>query len=38
MAELDYVVGEILKTLDRLGVADNTSVVFTSDNGAELSS
>jgi len=36
MAELDNVVGEILKTLDTLGVADNTIVVFTSDNGAEI--
>ena len=36
MAELDNVVGEILKTLDALKVADNTIVVFTSDNGAEL--
>ncbi len=36
MAELDNVVGEILKTLDTLGIADNTIVVFTSDNGAEL--
>jgi arylsulfatase A-like enzyme len=36
MAELDNVVGEILKTLDTLGVADNTIVVFSSDNGAEL--
>jgi arylsulfatase A-like enzyme len=36
MAELDNVVGEILKTLDTLGIADNTVVVFSSDNGAEL--
>ena len=36
MAELDNVVGEILKTLDTLGIADNTIVVFSSDNGAEL--
>lgn len=33
--ELDYVVGELLRTLDKLGVADNTLVVFTSDNGPE---
>jgi arylsulfatase len=36
MMELDYNVGEILKKLDDLGVADNTIVVFTSDNGAEM--
>jgi arylsulfatase A-like enzyme len=33
--ELDYVVGELLGTLDKLGVADNTLVIFTSDNGPE---
>jgi arylsulfatase A len=31
--ELDWIVGEIMKTLDEQGVADNTMVVFTSDNG-----
>ncbi len=35
MAELDDVVGRLLKKLDDLGVADNTIVVFSSDNGAE---
>lgn len=35
MAELDWVVGELLKKLDDLGIADDTIVVFTSDNGAE---
>jgi len=35
IAELDFVVGELLATLDRLGVAENTLVVFTSDNGPE---
>ncbi|MDA1053393.1 MAG: arylsulfatase [Planctomycetota bacterium] len=34
--ELDFVVGELLKTLDELGVADNTLVIFTSDNGPEV--
>lgn len=34
--ELDYVVGELMKTLDELGVADNTLVMFTSDNGPEV--
>ena len=36
MMELDYIVGELLKKLDALGIADNTIVVFTSDNGAEI--
>ena len=36
MAELDHVVGELLKKLDDLGIADNTIVVFSSDNGAEI--
>ena len=31
--ELDWSVGEILKTLDRLGLTKNTLVIFTSDNG-----
>ncbi len=35
MMELDWVVGELLKKLDDLGVAKDTIVVFTSDNGAE---
>ncbi len=38
MMELDHVVGELLKKLDDLGVADNTIVLFTSDNGAEIMS
>ncbi len=29
----DWSVGEILKTLDELGIADNTIVILTSDNG-----
>jgi arylsulfatase A-like enzyme len=33
---LDYIVGELLTTLDRLGVTDNTIVIFTSDNGPEV--
>jgi len=36
--ELDYVVGELLATLGKLGVADNTLVIFTSDNGPETTS
>ncbi|MCP3391081.1 arylsulfatase [Bradyrhizobium sp. CCGB12] len=35
MMELDFVVGELLKKLDELGLADNTIVIFTTDNGAE---
>jgi arylsulfatase A-like enzyme len=36
MMELDWIVGELLKKLDDLGIADNTIVMFTSDNGAEI--
>ena len=35
MVELDGYVGQLLDKLDALGVADNTIVVFTTDNGAE---
>ena len=34
--ELDHVTGELLATLDRLGVADDTVVMFSSDNGPEV--
>ena len=34
--QLDWCVGEILNALDRLGLADNTLVLFTSDNGPVL--
>ena len=34
--EMDYIVGELMKTLRRLGVADNTIVMFASDNGPEV--
>ena len=34
LSELDWSVGEVLKTLDRLGIANNTLVIFSSDNGA----
>ncbi len=36
MMELDWEVGELLKKIDELGIADNTIVIFTSDNGAEI--
>jgi len=35
MKELDDMVGDMLAHLDKLGVADNTIVVFSTDNGAE---
>jgi arylsulfatase len=38
MVELDGYVGQLLDKLDALGVADNTIVVFTTDNGAEVMS
>ena len=34
--ELDHVVGELTRTLKKLGVARNTLVIFTSDNGPEV--
>jgi arylsulfatase A-like enzyme len=34
--ELDFIVGELLKTLEELGVAENTIVMFSSDNGPEV--
>ncbi len=33
--EIDWSVGEIIKTLRNLGIEDNTLLVFTSDNGGE---
>ena len=36
MVETDGHVGQLLKKLDDLGVADNTIVVYTTDNGAEV--
>ena len=35
MAQLDDVVGSVMKKLKDIGVDDNTIVVFTTDNGAE---
>lgn len=34
--EMDYIVGELMACLERLGVADNTLVFFASDNGPEV--
>jgi arylsulfatase A-like enzyme len=36
MAQLDDSVGDLLKHLDDIGVANNTIVIFTTDNGAEV--
>jgi len=36
IVELDWCVGEIMKTLDRLNLTDNTLVLFCSDNGPVL--
>ena len=35
MTELDDVTGSLLDKLDELGIADNTIVIFSTDNGAE---
>jgi arylsulfatase A len=34
--ELDWMVGELMATLDEMGAAENTLVIFTSDNGGML--
>ncbi len=34
LSELDWSVGEVMKTLERLGLSKNTLVIFSSDNGA----
>ena len=36
MAQMDDIVGALLKALDDMGIADNTIVVFSTDNGAEV--
>lgn len=36
IVEFDWQVGQILETLDRLGLAENTLVILTSDNGPVL--
>jgi len=35
MVEHDTMVGEMLKKLDDMGIADNTIVIYGTDNGAE---
>lgn len=36
LAEIDYRVGQIVDCVDEAGIADNTIIVFSSDNGAGL--
>ncbi len=36
MVEHDKMIGEMLKKLDDLGIADNTIVMYSTDNGAEV--
>ncbi|WP_298319446.1 sulfatase-like hydrolase/transferase [uncultured Aquimarina sp.] len=36
IAQVDFVVGEIVKKVESLGIADNTLIIFTSDNGPVL--
>jgi arylsulfatase A-like enzyme len=36
MAQMDDDIGDVLKHLDDIGVANNTIVIFTTDNGAEV--
>jgi len=36
LAEMDSNVGQMLDAVDKLGIADNTIVIFTSDNGSEF--
>ena len=36
--ELDFIVGSLMKVLDSLGLAENTLVMFSSDNGPETTS
>ena len=31
--QLDWTIGEVMRTLDSLGIAENTLLIFTSDNG-----
>ena len=36
MAQLDDIVGSVMKKLKDMGIDNNTIVVFTTDNGAEV--
>jgi len=37
VAQADWIVGDIMRELDALGLSDNTLLMFTSDNGALIS-
>jgi arylsulfatase A-like enzyme len=37
-AEMDRIVGKMVQALDDLGLADNTLVIFTTDNGTNHTS
>ena len=36
IVELDWCVGQVMEELDRLGIRDNTMIIFSSDNGPVL--
>ena len=36
LTQIDAYVGELLDLVDKLGIKDNTTFIFTSDNGAEM--
>jgi arylsulfatase A-like enzyme len=36
MKQLDDIVGSVMQKIDDMGIADNTIVIFTTDNGAEV--
>lgn len=36
--QFDWIIGELMKTLTELGIAEDTVVILTSDNGPEISS
>ena len=36
MAQMDDSIGALMKALDDMGIADNTILVFSTDNGAEV--
>ncbi|MGJ8694548.1 MAG: sulfatase family protein [Thalassotalea sp.] len=38
ITQMDYALGQIMKTLDEQGLSDNTLLMFTSDNGPVVSS
>jgi arylsulfatase len=37
MKQLDDAVGALMRHIDDIGEADNTIIIFTTDNGAEVS-